>query len=46
MSGVAWITVMVISVAASALVICAGAMAVVACLFGTTSRLFANDPDQ
>jgi hypothetical protein len=46
MSGVAWIMVIAISVVASVLVICAVALAVVAFLFGTTSRLFANDNDQ
>jgi hypothetical protein len=45
MSGLVWLVV-VVAIVASALLFCAGVVIVIAFLFGTSSRLFANDSDR
>ncbi|WP_204117507.1 hypothetical protein [Paraburkholderia sp. C35] len=45
MTGLGWIMVVVVAMLASALLLCVGIGVVIAFLFGTTSRLFANDHD-
>lgn len=45
MTVLGWIMVVVVAVLASALFLCAGLAIAIAFLFGTTSRLFANDRD-
>lgn len=46
MSGLGWIMVMLVAMLGSALFLCVGIAIVIAFLFGTSSRLFARDPDQ